>query len=101
MKNLVKHSRRTKAQIRTILRQEQKRNISIVEFCKIHKIHKATFYSWRNKYASKIEKPGEFIPVQFNDTGSEPPLFAEIELASNILVRLFHKVDASYFKALL
>lgn len=102
MKHFAKHIRRTEAQIRALLRlQEDNHNITITDFCKIHKIHKANFYNWRNKYASKNENPAQFIPVHFNHEDSQPTLFAEIELSSKVTVRLFQRVDPAYFKVLL
>jgi hypothetical protein len=101
MKNPAKQIRRTESQIRTLLNLYSKKNSTVVEFCKVHKIHKATFYNWRNKYDVQIEKPAAFIPVQFDQPSLSSALFAEIEIASNIIVRLYQRVDASWFKSLL
>lgn len=101
MKNSVKQIRRSESQIRALLKEREKSNISAKEFCEIHEIHRATFYNWLNKYRPKIEKPEEFIAVQLNDIVSEASLFAEIVFSGKVTVRLFQKVDASYFKALL
>ena len=79
---------------------DSKKNGTVVEFCKVHKIHKATFYNWRNKYDVQNEKPAAFIPVQFDQPSLGSALFAEIEIASNVTVRLYQRVDASWFKAL-
>jgi hypothetical protein len=49
----------------------------------------------------QIEKPAAFIPVQFDQPLLSPELFAEIEIASNVTVRLYQRVDASWFKTLL
>ena len=100
MKNQAKQIRRTESQIRALLNLYSKNNGTVVEFCKAHKIHKATFYNWRNKYDVQIEKPAAFIPVQFDQPLLSPELFAEIEIASNVTVRLYQRVDASWFKAL-
>ena len=101
MKNPVKQIRRTDAQIRTLLNNFSNRNDSVIKFCKKHKIHKATFYNWRNKYGIQVEKPAEFIPVQVAEPSLTQGLFAEIELASNVTIRLYQRVDAFYFKTLL
>lgn len=101
MNNPPKQVRRTEKQIRVLLYLQERKNIAVIAFCKAHKIHKATFYNWRNKYGLQIEKPQQFIPVHFADPVSEAALFAEIELASKVTVRLFQRVEASYFKALL
>lgn len=97
----VKQFRRTEKQIRSLLYRQQNYKGTVTRFCKVHKIHKATFYNWRNKYS--VEPAGEqtFVPLQFSDHLQAASLFAEVELASRITIRLFHKVDASYFKGLL
>jgi hypothetical protein len=102
MKNSIKHTRRTEAQIRALLNlQAENNNLTVTEFCRINKIHKANFYNWRNKYSMDITKPAQFIPVHLNDALPDATLFAEIELSSKVKVRLFQKVDVVYFKALL
>ncbi len=102
MKHSLKRIRRSEKQIRTLLNLQEKKYTSVMEFCKAHKIHKATFYNWRNKYGPQIKQPQVFVPVQFSDNLPEATtLFAEIELATKLIVRLYQKVDASYFKALL
>lgn len=100
MKNQAKQIRRTESQIRSLLDLHSKNNGTVAAFCNVHKIHKATFYNWRNKYDVQIEKPAAFIPVQFEQPSLSAGLFAEIEIASNITVRLYQRVDASWFKAL-
>lgn len=100
MNNPAKQIRRTESQIRALLNLYSKNTGTVVEFCKEHKIHKATFYNWRNKYDVQIEKRASFIPVQFDQSSLSSALFAEIEITSNITVRLFQRVDASWFKAL-
>jgi hypothetical protein len=102
MNNPVKHTRRTEDQIRTLLNlQAESTDLSVKEFCRINKIHKANFYNWRNKYGVDIAKPAQFIPVHLKDAGADATIFAEIELSSKVKVRLFQRVDAVYFKALL
>ena|SRR5437763_679431 len=102
MKNSIKHARRTESQIRELLSlQAQNQDLTVTEFCRINKVHKANFYNWRNKYAADIIKPGHFIPVHMEESASESSLFAELELGTKIKIRLFQKVDATYFKALL
>lgn len=101
MNNPSKRVRKTEKQIRDLLCLQEKNKIPVIAFCKAHKIHKSTLYNWRNKYGLQIEKPQQFIPVHFADPVSQAALFAEIELASKVTIRLFHRVEASYFKALL
>jgi hypothetical protein len=96
-----KLNRRTEIQIRALLSLQEKQDIPVIAFCKTHKIHKATFYNWRNKYSANPAGRQEFVPVQFAEpvTGAGS-LFAEIELPSKVSIRLFQKVDPSYFKSL-
>jgi len=102
MNNSIKHTRRTEEQIRSLLKlQLENSNLTVTEFCRINKIHKANFYNWRNKYGVDIPKPAQFMPVHLNDAGGDVTLFAEIELGSKVKVRLFQKVEPAYFKALL
>ena len=102
MKHSTKLNRRNEIQIRALLSLQEKQDIPVIAFCKAHKIHKATFYNWRNKYGAKPGRVQEFVPVQFAEpvTGAAT-LFAEIELPSKISIRLFQKVEATYFKSLL
>ena len=102
MKNLNKNVRRSESQILKLLRlQAQNANLTVTEFCRVNKIHKANFYNWRNKYGADIIKPGKFIPVHLEDSASETTLFAELELGPKIKIRLYQKVDAAYFKTLM
>ena len=102
MNSPAKHSRRTEDQIRALLNlQAESTDLTVKEFCRINKIHKANFYNWRNKYGAGVARPAQFIPVHLNDVVGDVALFAEIELSSGVKVRLFQKVDAAYFKALL
>lgn len=96
-----KKFRRTETQIRSLLYRQQNYKGTVIEFCKVHKIHKATFYNWRNKYIVEPEREQAFVPLQFSDHLQVASLFAEVDLASQITIRLFQKVDASWFKALL
>src|ERR1700693_1484461 len=101
MKHSTKLCRRTETQIRTLLSLQEKQDIPVITFCKTHKIHKATFYNWRNKYNANPARVQEFVPVQFAEpVAGSGSLFAEIELPSKVSIRLFQKVDASYFKLL-
>jgi hypothetical protein len=101
MKHPVKYQCRSERQIRALLTIQQKSDLPITVFCKTHKIHKATYYNWRNKYGMQGEAPAQFIPVQLRQTESVPVLFGEIEFASKVIVRLYQQVDASWIKSLL
>lgn len=101
MNNPAKQTRRSEAEIRTLLNLCDEKNLTVVEFCHAHKIHKATYYNWRNKYGAQVDKPACFVAVQLDQGGSQSALFGEIEFASKVIVRLYHRVEASYFKTLL
>jgi transposase-like protein len=92
---------RSESEIKAILKEQEASNVTVKEFCEIYDIHEATFYNWRNKYGPKVEKAGEFIEMEIGEITAEPSLFAEIELPGKIVLRLFQKVDPSYFKALI
>lgn len=101
MKHSLKPIRRSEKEIRALLSIQEKSDIPVMSFCKAHKIHKATYYNWRNKYGGQIDNNAKFVPVQFSQGSPEPALFGEIEFASKVIVRLYQQVDASWFKSLL
>jgi transposase-like protein len=94
-------ARRSESEIRTMLKEQETSNVTVKEFCEIYDIHEATYYNWRNRYGSKVEKTGKFIEMEIGQIARESSLFAEIELSGKLLVRIFQKVDPSYFKGLL
>lgn len=100
MKNSAKQIHRTESQIRALLNLYSRSDGTVVDFCKVHKIHKATFYYWRNKYDVQIEQPAAFIPVQFDQSSLSSALFAQIDMASNNTIRLYQRVEASWLKSL-
>jgi hypothetical protein len=101
MNDSIKPIRRSEKQIRALLSIQDKSNIPVTAFCKEHKIHKATYYNWRNKYGVQMEPAARFIPVQLSQGGSQPVLFGEIEFPSKVIVKIFQQVDASWFKTIL
>lgn len=101
MKDDLIQSRRSESEIKALLQEQAQSNLTVVEFCKIHHFHKASFYYWRNKYTGAPAKAQKFIPVQLKEVTSEGTLFAEIEISRKGTVRLFHKVDCSYIKSLM
>jgi putative transposase len=102
MENSQKPTRmqRSESEIRAILKEQESGNVTVKEVCKIYGIHEATFYNWRNRYGPKAIKASEFIEMEIGQIDAEPSLFAEVELPGKIVIRLFQKVDPSYFKAL-
>ena len=101
MKGEPNQSRRSESEIKALLQEQAQSNLTIVEFCKIHHFHKASFYYWRNKYNGNIAKSQKFIPLQLKEITTEGTLFAEIEISRKGTVRLFNKVDGPYIKSLL
>lgn len=101
MKHRLKSVRRSEQEIRALLSLRKKSDLPVIAFCKAHKIHKATYYNWRNKYDAQINGDAKFVPVQLSQDSLAPALFGEIELASKVIVRVYQPVDASWFKSLL
>lgn len=97
---------RSESEIRALLKEQEESNVTVKEFCAIYGMHEATLYNWRKKYNPKsdsyrIGESEEFIALQINEATTNTSLFAEIELPGKAMIRLFCKVDPSYFKALL
>lgn len=101
MNNTPTHKRYSKSAILEILRLRQSSTATVSEFCASHKIHKATFYNWRKRFATDYGRTVDFIPLNFSDHTSPKALFAEIEFPSNVRIILYQAVEASYFKALM
>lgn len=98
-------SRLRKKKILSLLNDYDSRDdVTVIEFCKMHRIHKATFYNWRKRYANKEQhnrKPKGFVPVKLTT-----PSYASISDTSSLFaevngIRLYHFVSADYLKALL
>lgn len=91
--------------ISSILREyDEQDNFSITEFCKLHKIHKSTFYYWRKRYANKniiADKPKGFLPVVVANSSFGPPADAPTLFAEFKGIRIYHFVSADYLKILL
>lgn len=107
MQHRTKRVRYSEAKVRRLLLKQQNKAISVAEFCQSHQISKATFYNWRKKYraldpiGANDEHQG-FIPLRFeHQSSAEPGLFAEVRLSSEFTVKLYQRVEASYFKELL
>ncbi len=101
MKHSSKYRRLSEKETRALLSIQEKGNIPVTAFCKIHKISKATYYNWRSKYGMQNITTAQFFPVQFEQSQSVPVLFGEIELSSKVIVRLYQRVDAAWVKSLL
>ena len=91
--------------IQSILKgYDNQKDLTVVKYCKLHKIHKSTYYKWRELYANKniaAGKPKGFLPVEVTRPSNGflsnmPTLFAEVNG-----IRLYHFVPADYLKALL
>jgi hypothetical protein len=93
---------RNDEEVKALLKEFEESNVTVKEFCEIYSISEPTFYSWRNKYAPKIEKQGEFIQIVNDLTAIEASsVYAELELPSKVVVRFFEKPDVELIKALM
>jgi hypothetical protein len=90
--------RRTATEIKTLLRQQEHSKGTIKAFCRRKGLIEQTFYIWRKRYSTVLEKQEGFIPIQMSESASS--IFAEIQWHEKIVIRLFQKVDAEYLKAL-
>lgn len=96
--------RRTKKQILKLLKEFSKtEGISVVDYCKMHKVNKSNFYNWQKRYVLECSAPASpqgFVPLQLPSSvatpGSVPGLFAEVNG-----IRLYQVVAPEYLKALL
>lgn len=93
-------SRRSKAQILELLNEfDTSPRMPVTEFCKLHKISKASFYSARSRYrtvdAAKQPPKGFIAITQPTYKESAGNLFAEVNG-----IRLYQFVPADYLKAL-
>jgi len=91
---------RSKEEIISILEECRKSKLKIKEFVKTKGIHEATYYNWRNKYASKKgkEKSAGFATLKINPSAItyEGNLFAEVGG-----IKIYHYVPSSYLKDLI
>lgn len=101
MNHPLKYRRLSEKEIRALVSIQEKGDVPVTAFCKTHKIHKATYYNWRNKYGMQNRTAAQFIPLQLGQPESVPALFGEIELSSKVIVRLYQRVDAAWVKSLL
>lgn len=100
MNGSTKQKRYSRTEILEILRLHNESDIPVTTFCKTYKIHKTTFFNWRKRFMGEEMKEG-FVSLQFSEPRFQERLFAEIELSSNVRVKLYQAVEASYFKALM
>jgi hypothetical protein len=95
--NSIRRNRRTKEQIRDLLAEFRKTDITVKQFCQTHRISTGTFHKWKSGFKNKpFKKEGDsgFAPVVIGS--SSPDLFAEIKG-----IRLYQPVSAAYLKELL
>jgi len=95
--NSMRRSRRTKEQIRGLLSEFRKTELTVKQFCQTHNISTGTFHKWQSRFKNKSLKKvygSGFAPVVIGS--SSPGLFAEIKG-----IRLYQPVSAAYLKELL
>lgn len=90
--------RRTAAEIKQLLQEQEASECTVREFCKARGINEGNFFNWRKKYNAGKYQNGDFITLQLDEASS---LFAEIEHPTKTVIRIFRQVDPSYLKALL
>lgn len=93
-------TRRNREQILQILSEyDKKHGLTIKEFCKLHTISEAAFYSCRSRYrSSKSQSKNKqvgFITIAESSVKESGSLFAEVKG-----IRIYRAVPASYLKAL-
>jgi hypothetical protein len=89
---------RPEAEIKALLSEHERSNLTVKEFCELYEISEQTFYNWRNKHFPKVEKEETF--VELNLPASSLPS-AEIELPGKGIIRFFYPLDASFVKSLM
>jgi hypothetical protein len=97
--NKIPRLRRSKIQIEELLKEFEKGNANVAEFCGLHSISKAAFHKWQSRYRRKETnpKPGGFAKLKMAtpDAGVPGVLFAEVHG-----IKLYQPVAASYLKEL-
>lgn len=93
--------RRTAAQIKQLLQEQETSECTVREFCKARGINESNFFNWRKKYSAGRQQTDNFITLQLDKGNESSSLFAEIEHPAKTVIRLFRQVDPSYLKALL
>lgn len=74
--------------------------LSQKEFCKNHNIAYHIFHYWYKRYREQSrQKPGQFIPLQVNDTGSNK--FMELHFVNGNRIIFYQIVSSDYLKSLL
>lgn len=77
------------------------KDLSVSEFCKKLKIHKATFYNWRKRLNIQAKDSKGFLPVKVTPPVDVTLAIAQVLFAEVNGIRLYHFVSADYLKALL
>jgi hypothetical protein len=93
-------SRRSKQQIQDLLNEYEKSKLTVIAFCKLHRISAGNFHKWKSRYRDMRvhkKKTSGFAKVDVIDL-SKPQmgLFAEIKG-----IKIFQPVSASFLKELL
>jgi len=94
----IKRQRRTFKQIKILLDEFSRANLSTKEFCIRHNISEVSFYKWRSRYADgSVENKNNFVVLKQDAVALHPPaLFAEVNG-----IRIYQLVSASYLKEFL
>lgn len=92
-----RRNRRTQEQIRELLLEFRKADLTVPQFCQSHKVSTGTFYKWQSRFKSKaLKKAGVsgFAPIVVGSSSNG--LFAEVKG-----IRVYQPVSAEYLKQLL
>ena len=96
----VRKPRRSRTEIRRLLRLFEQGSLTGRDFCKLHDIDKGTFNKWKSRYGVRVvtkkQEPSGFAKVDVVPSLVVPALFAEVSG-----IRIFQPVAASFLKELL
>jgi hypothetical protein len=95
-KDLVRHSRRSRQEIESLIAKFGKGTMTVKQFCADHNIKPATFHKWQARRKKKsYARPAEPGFAEIKLQSSLPGLFAEVNG-----IRIYRQVPASFLKEL-
>lgn len=94
----IRRPRRTQEEIKDLLSEFEKSNLSVIEFCNGHKIGRAAFHKWRTRYGSMHKDESAFTELQVASIHDRlsVSLFAEVGA-----LKIYQPVSAAYLKELI
>ena len=91
--------RRTIGQIRSLLEEFEKSQVSVSTFCLTHNLCKGTFHKWCSRYKTKKQHSGSgFAALKITSSPGQgsSTLFAEVHG-----IKIYQPVTAGYLKELI